>query len=110
MVTETRKCQLSESRQRLIELMQEINFGWIEGLTLRGGEPMFKPAPRVIRDYKFGGENGSRMERDTDDFTLKMKVADLFRQFEVMGNGTIKEIEVKYGLPFRMRLDHTIQV
>ncbi len=109
MTEEARKCELSESKQRLVELMQEINFGWIEGLTIHGGEPVFKPAPRVIRGYKFGGENGFRMERDADDFALKVKVADLFRQFEVIGNGTIKNIEIKHGLPFRMTVEENVQ-
>ena len=64
------KRSLTAPRRRLVELMQQINFGRIEGLTLRGGEPVFDPAPRIVREVKFGGENGPRPERDSSDFLL----------------------------------------
>ena len=54
------KASLSPPRRRLIELMQQINFGRIESLLVRNGEPAFDPAPVVIREVKFGGDNGPR--------------------------------------------------
>ena len=85
--------------------MQEINFGRIEGLVIRNGEPVFEPAPRVIRYHKLGGENGPRRERELDDFVLKAKVTELFEQFEAIGNGKIVRIEIKYGIPFLMEVE-----
>lgn len=47
----TTKASLTPARRRLLELMQEINFGRIEGLAVRGGEPVLDPPPaRGARD------------------------------------------------------------
>lgn len=99
------KATLSPSRKRLIELMQSINFGRIENLTLHRGDPVLEPPPCLIREVKFGGENGPRPERDASDFLLKTQVIELFAYFAQLGDGVIDRIEVKHGLPFR--LQHT---
>jgi len=96
---------LSPARKRLVELMQGINFGRIEGLSVRRGEPVMDPPPRVVRKIKFGGENGSRPESAKADFALKAKVRDLFAQLEALGDGVIPCIEVQRGLPFRMTVE-----
>lgn len=95
----------SDSRQRLIRLMQRINFGRIEGLAVRGGQPAFDPPPRLIREVKFGGDNGSRPEGLRGDFTLKAQVRELFAQLEELGDGVVTCIEIQRGLPFRMTVE-----
>ena len=96
------KQQLSGQRQALVKLMQVVDFGRIEGLKIRDGEPVLDPPPRVVREVKFGGENGPRPEAGAANFLVKAQVLALFRQFEDVGTGTIDLIEVKHGLPFRM--------
>jgi len=85
--------------------MQRIGFGTIEQLVIRQGEPVLNPPPKVVRDVKFGAENGPRPESDLNDFVLKAQVRDLFAQFDALGNGTIRCLEVKHGLPFRMQVE-----
>jgi hypothetical protein len=97
----TRKA-LSADRGRLLALMQSINFGHIEGLDVRSGEPILDPLPRVVRELKFGGDNAPRSERDIQDFLLKSQVVELFKEFDRLVNGRVELLEVKHGLPFRM--------
>ena len=85
--------------------MQRINYGRIEGLSIRRGEPVLDPPPRIIREIKFGGENGPRPEVAKPDFTLKAQVRDLFAQMEALGDGVVPCIEVQRGLPFRMAIE-----
>ena len=99
------KSSLSPPPVRLIELMQWINYGRIEGLSVRGGQPVFDPPPRIVREIKFGGENGSRPEVAKADFALKAEVLELFAQMEALGDGVIRSIEVKHGLPFKMTVE-----
>ena len=96
------KQDLSARRVGLLELMQSINFGRIHGLVVRGREPILDPPPRVVREVKFGGENGPRPERDAANFYLKTQVVELFQYLDQLGDGTIEVLEVKHGLPFRM--------
>lgn len=98
----TRKSKLSAGQFQLIELMQQINFGRIEGLWIRNGEPQFAPPPKIICEIKFGGENGPRPQKSSDDFELKAQVVELLQHLERIGNAIIDTIEVKHGLPFRL--------
>ena len=96
------KESLPPARRRLLELFQQVNFGRVERLPILNGEPQFDPPPHVVREIKFGSENGPRPELDASDFKLKSQVLELFRYFDQVGNCTVDVIEVKHGLPFRM--------
>jgi hypothetical protein len=95
---------LPPARERLVKLMQEVNFGRIEELAIRDKEPVFDPPPRIVREVKFCAENGPRPETTRQDFVLKAQVVDLFAQIETLGNGVIISLEVKHGLPFKMTI------
>jgi len=106
---EVSKRSLSAPRRRLLELMQEINFGRIEGLAVRGGEPVLDPPPRVVREIKFGGENGPRRELGSDDFALKAQAVEFFTHLSRLGDGTVEILEIKHGLPFRMSVEEAVR-
>ena len=42
---------LSPGQRRLLRLFQAINFGRIEELEVRGGEPQISPLPRVFFEF-----------------------------------------------------------
>jgi hypothetical protein len=96
------KQDLSACRTTFLELMQCINFGRIEGLAVHDGEPILDPLPVIVREHKFGGENGPRSELAADDFLLKQQVIELFAFIDELQNGVIDVLEIKHGLPFRM--------
>ncbi len=100
-----KKSDLSFEGQALVEQMQQINFGRIEHLLVRNGQPVWTDNSRVIRKVKFGGQNAPRAESGYSDFELKQQVVDLFAQLERIGNGLIRSLEIKYGLPFAMDIE-----
>jgi hypothetical protein len=93
---------LSPARRRLVELMQEINYGRIEELQIQDGEPVFNPPPIVLRQFLFGKENGPNANRGVDSFALKKKVAELFEMFDREPSLSIQELIIDNGLPLRM--------
>jgi len=95
---------LSEARKRLVLLMQQLNFGRIEGLVVRRGEPVFEPSPTIIREVKFGGDNMPRTEARLQDFVLKQQQCELLRILDEVQNGLIGTISVKHGIPFHAEL------
>ena len=103
------KADLPPAGARLVELMQGINFGRIEGLAVRNGAPVLDPPPRVVREMKFGGENRSRPEAAIEDFRLKSQVVEFFDQFSRLGDGIVESLEIKHGLPFRMTVRDTVR-
>jgi hypothetical protein len=98
------KPALAEPFHRLIELMQRLNFGRIEGLQIRAGEPVFDPPPRLVRKVKMGGENGPRQELSTD-FPLKKPFVELISVLSGMNEGIVLAIDVKHGLPFAAEIE-----
>jgi len=87
--------------------MQQLNFGRIEGLAIRGGEPTFSPTPRIVQDIKIGTDTGPRPELDRENFLLKASVIELFQHFDRVWDGTIDSVEVRHGLPFRVTLERS---
>ena len=100
------KRNLSPSRQRLIELMQETHFGRIEGLVVRNGEPVLDPSPRITRDVLFGTgkDNGAHRARAMPDFALKEQHQQLFQFFDRERSLQIDSLIIQHGLPVRMSL------
>lgn len=99
------KSSLPESHRRLVELMQQVNFGRIENLVVTDGQPVLSPPPRVVREVKFGGENGPRPEASIEDFALKAQVVELLRYMDELQDGVIGVLEIQRGLPFRMAVE-----
>lgn len=93
---------LSMSRRRLVELMQDINFGRLEDVHVCDAEPVLDPAPGIVREIKFGGDNGPRPELHTDDFLLKSQIVEMFAHLDRVRDCHIETLEIKHGLPFRM--------
>ncbi len=103
------KAALSPARRRLLELMQKLNFGRLQGLAVRGGEPVFDPPPRVLREVKFRGENGPRRELHARDFLLKSEVVGLLKELTRLRDGTVESIEIKHGVPFLLRVEEKMR-
>jgi hypothetical protein len=102
MVVPLKKASLSPARRQLLERFQQLNFGRLEGMVVRDRQPVLDPPPTIIREVKFGAENGSRSELQADDFILKSQVVELFAAFDDLRDGVVEVLEVKHGLPFRM--------
>jgi len=106
---EARKRTLSPPRKRLVELMQRINFGRIEGLGVRGGEPVFGPPARVIRTWKSGGDNAARPQLQSADFGLKREVVEFFGHLDRLGDGVVRCVDIRYGLPVQAEIEEPNQ-
>ena len=99
------KSDLSEPKRRLIELLGALQFGTIEGLQIRGGEPLLTPAPRVIQKLRLGTDSTSNPGLNLQDFWLKKPVIDLLNAITDMDNGQIACIDVRHGLPFLLEIE-----
>jgi len=64
---------LSGPRQALLRLFQTINFGHVDRLEVRGGEPVFNAAPLVFIELKLDAEDGRREEHDLGNFDLRVE-------------------------------------
>ncbi len=97
-----RQPDLPPAGQRLVKLMQRIQFGRLESLQVRNGAPLLGRGEIVVWDHKFGSDEASPSPASATDFQLKRQVRELFDYLRRLGDGTIDVLEVRHGLPFRM--------
>jgi hypothetical protein len=102
------KSSLSEAQGRLVQLLQNLNFGRIECLRVKAGEPIFEPEPRVIQKLKMGGDNTPRPEAALEDFWLKQQTVEMLTAIANLRDGEVLSIEVKHGLPFAIEIEHRL--
>ena len=87
--------RLSQAQRQLLELIQRYSFCEIENLEVRGGEPVFDPAPRITQEIKIGADDGRRPEK-------------LLEHINRLGDGRIAVIEVRHRLPFRLVVERSV--
>ena len=101
--------QLSAPRQALVRLFQSIGFGYLQGLEIRTGEPVFNPAPVVFVEVKLDAGDERPPEVSLTDFELRSEVIRLTEQFDEVGDGLIERIDVRHGIPWRALIERPIQ-
>ena len=99
------KSSLTPEQARLVELMQSLNFGRIEALQIRDGQPTFDPLPRVVQKVKMGADNDSRAEIEYADFRLKLGVVELLEAIGKLREGEVRAIEIRFGLPVSAEIE-----
>ena len=90
---------LSPARRRLVDLIVAIHFGRLERLFVRNGQPVFEPAPRVVRTLKMNSRNEPGIRSVKADYPLQKEVVELLEQIRRMGNGCVPRIEIAHGVP-----------
>lgn len=92
-----------QGRTRLVEVIRSIHFGRIENLLVRNGEPVFGRDETIVREVKFGGDNGGTA-CGADLASLSDKTTEMFGHFDTLGDCLVRFIEVKHGKPFKMNV------
>jgi hypothetical protein len=91
---------LRAGQRSLLELMQEHQFGRIENMPVRAGEPILNSDVRVVRVARLGSESDGTKLVANKESELKKQVRDLFKELARLENGTVIRLEFRYGLPF----------
>jgi len=104
-MSQIKKRDLNKQQQQLIELMQSINFGRVLNISVVNGNPKFTSKTIIEREIKLAGQNGVRPEIGQEDFIIKKEVSTLLEHLSLMGNGTVRQLEIKHGLPFLLRIE-----
>ena len=101
---------LSTQQRSLLELMQRHQFGRIEKMTVRGGQPILDHQVRVVQVAHLGSRPVVAAIAPSADFELKSQVCDLFDRLGSVPDGTEVRLEFRHGLPFSMEIVHLVGV
>jgi len=91
---------LSQAQRSLVDLMHLHQFGRIENMPVRDGEPIFNSDVKVVRVARLGGGSDAAQVTRAIEFELKRQVRDLFEELERLREGTVIRLEFRHGLPF----------
>jgi hypothetical protein len=97
-----RSGDLSDQQRAVLELMRAHQFGRIENMSIRAGQPVLDQDLKVVRVASLGGESGGTKVPARDEFELKRSVCDLFDELARLRHGTLVKLEFKRGLPCRL--------
>jgi hypothetical protein len=92
---------LSPEQSSLLEIMRVHQFGRIENMSIRAGQPVLDHL-KVVRVACLGGKSGGTKLPSTDDFELKRAVCNLINELARLGDGTVVRLDFKRGLPCRL--------
>jgi hypothetical protein len=98
---------LSPPRRRLVRLMQSLRYGRLHDLVVGGGEPVFEPAPRIVRTVRLrdGAFNDPPPQAEAADFAVCAEVLALLRHLDQLRNGRILRVDVVHGVPTFFELE-----
>lgn len=94
--------QLSPSRQRLVRILQAINFGELQGVHVRDTDPILDESSVVILDAKLDIDEVPRPELGLADFALSAEVLRLMCRLDELRNCMIQRLQVRAGIPRRV--------
>jgi hypothetical protein len=97
-----RSGDLSDQQRAVLELMRAHQFGRIENMSIRAGQPVLDRDLKVVRVACLGGESSGTNVPTSDEYELKRAVCDLFDELARLGHGTVVKLEFKRGLPCRL--------
>jgi hypothetical protein len=92
---------LSPGQRSLVELMHEHQFGRIENMSVRDGQPILDSTANVVRVARLGSESDGRKSVPSKESKLKKQVRDLF-ELDRLQEGTVIRLELRHGLPFSL--------
>ena len=105
----SRFSELSPSRRALVRICQATNFGYVQDLTVRNGEPIFTTSlPVVLADVKLDSEDERRSESALPDFVLSAEHVRLMLLLDGIEDGKIARIEIRAGLPRRVVVEKSV--
>lgn len=101
---------LSPAYRGLLESIRQVNFGRIEGLVVRGGEPVLDPPPRVVGAIRLAQRGPSRPESAGAQCHWKREQFALVQELAAIGTGVIRTIKVHDGLPVALEIHETAKI
>jgi hypothetical protein len=90
---------LTTAQRLLLELILKNQFGRIENVPVRAGQPVLDCGVRVVRTAHLGQESSETKLPRADEFELKKAVTDLLDELASLVNGTVVRLEFRHGLP-----------
>ena len=95
------KSDLKLGQRAILAIIQELEFGVIERVSVRDGEPLLVATTRIIEEVTLASSQRRHFHHGSADFTLTREFECLFDQLKKLQNGTV-DIQIRHSRPFRL--------
>jgi len=95
---------LSAEQAMLLEIIENLGWGHVDGLLIESGQPNYERPPRIVQEIKLDAEPERPPDNKAIDFILKKAFVSLFDELSRLRTGVV-DIEVRHGAPFRLILE-----
>ena len=101
--------QLDAGDQKLLKLMQTIDYGRLEQFSICNGHVVATSTSRKVRSRKIGTRTiPHHQSRPDGDFLLNEKQTEFFNEIREVPEGYIKVIQIQAGLPISFEIEESI--
>ncbi|MGA7414146.1 MAG: hypothetical protein WBW33_26980 [Bryobacteraceae bacterium] len=95
------KASLNPDQLRMVEIIEALGFGAIEGLLIRDGLPCYELEHCVVQAIKLDSARELQPDPQKADLTLKIEFERLFSQLSLLREGLV-DIDVRHRVPLRL--------
>lgn len=95
---------ITKADSPFLRLLRRIRYGSIENFRLVDGEPILGSETEVCTEYKLSSiDQGVEVINDID-FLNKPQVRTMFNRFKEIRHGRVEILELRDGLPARIKM------
>lgn len=100
----TRFCELPTEWQALVQLASDIVFGEIHDIEIKNSLPFFnKNKPPIVDIHLEKNNRSGRQKINANEYVLKPQWMEIIRICEEKENFRIERIDIRSGIPERIR-------
>jgi hypothetical protein len=93
---------LTADQRRLLQVMREYQFGRIENMPVRAGNPQLDHGERLVRIAKFDRDSNQQDGPGGDDFELQQPFCRLLDELARLQDCRVLRLEFRHGLPLQL--------
>jgi len=93
---------LTVAQRSLFHIMREYQFGRIENMHVRAGQPLLDHDARLVRIARLDRDSHRADVRGGDDFQLKRPFCELFDELMRLQDCLVVRLEFRHALPLQL--------
>jgi len=102
--------QITDAERAFARLVHETRFGTIENIRLSGGQPVIDDNTEIATEYRLSGMEPAREVMTDDEYLSKPQVRSMFERFKLVREGTVQNLDIRDGLPFKMTVRRSVKM
>jgi hypothetical protein len=101
---------LTPAQGALLQILRDYQFGRIENMPVRAGQPLLGVGARLVRIARLDGGKRQTYIPGEEQFELKQEICRLFDELIRLQDCLVVRLEFRHGLPFQLETTPFVSV